>query len=252
MIKKYIFILTISFLFTQCHTTSFEGNPEPPSHQIWDKLLKKHVSIDGLVQYKGFIEDSLELNKYLKLLSENPPNEKSWTVTQQKAYWVNAYNAFTIKLILKHYPLKSIKDIGSTIQIPFVNTPWDIEFISIGDQKMDLNDIEHQQLRKRFNDPRIHFAIVCASKSCPALLNDAYTAKQLNQQLNSRAIEFLSDNSRNKIAVEQVQLSKIFDWYESDFTSNGTIIDFLNKSSPVKINKSAKISHMEYDWNLNE
>lgn len=223
-----------------------------PSHEAWNKLLKKNVSADGKVNYKGFIKDSVELNNYLKLLSNNPPDEKTWSANEQKAFWINAYNAFTVKLIIKYYPIKSIKDIGSKIQIPFVNTPWDVKFILIGKEKMDLNNIEHGKLRKKFDDPRIHFAIVCASKSCPALLNEAFDPSRLDQQLDNQAKVFLKDTFRNKVSENSPQLSKIFDWYKMDFTKKGSLIDFLNKYSPVKISASAKITYLDYDWNLNE
>ncbi len=250
--KKIIFALFLSLLFQQCSSAVFQGNGKAPSHEIWNNLLKKNVTADGKVNYKGFIKDSVEFNKYLKLLTNNPPNEKTWSVNEQKAFWINAYNAFTIKLIAKYYPIKSIKEIGSSIQIPFVNTPWDVKFIFIGKEKMDLNNIEHGQLRKKFDDPRIHFAIVCASKSCPALLNEVYDPAKLDQQLDNQAKVFLKDTSRNKVSATNPQLSKLFDWYKMDFTKNGSLIDFLNKYTPVKINTNAKITHLDYDWNLNE
>lgn len=250
--KQSILASIFSMLFMQCNSSSFEGKGKAPSHEMWNTILKKNVSADGNVNYKAFIKDSIELNKYLKLLSENPPNEKTWTANEQKAYWINAYNAYTIKLIIKYYPIKSIKDIGSKIQVPFVNTPWDIKFISVGTEKMDLNNIEHGQLRKKFDDPRIHFALVCASKSCPSLLNEAYEAARLEQQLNNQAKVFLKDITRNKITADNPQLSKIFDWYKSDFIKKGSLIDFLNNYSPVKIKVNATITYLDYDWSLNE
>lgn len=250
--KQSILASIFSMLFLQCNSASFEGKGKAPSHELWNTLLKKNVAADGKVNYKAFVKDSVELNKYLKLLTDNPPNEKIWTANEQKAFWINAYNAFTIKLIIKYYPIKSIKDIGSKIQIPFVNTPWDVKFISIGKEKMDLNNIEHGQLRKKFDDPRIHFALVCASKSCPALLNEAYDPARLEQQLDKQGKAFLKDVSRNKISADNPQLSKIFDWYKTDFTKKGSIIDFLNNYAPVKINVNAKITYLDYDWSLNE
>jgi hypothetical protein len=226
---------------------------KPPSHDIYDRLLKKHVTAHGKVNYKGFIRDTLDLNKYLDLLSKTPPDEKTWSRYEQMAYWINAYNAFTIKLITKYYPVKSIKDIGSSVQIPFVNTPWDIKFIRIGKEKMDLNNIEHGQLRKKFNDPRVHMALVCASKSCPILLNEAYDASRFDEQLARQTKAFLSDPYRNKMSATAPQLSMIFKWYGMDFNKNGgSVRDFINTYSEVKIAPSAKISHLDYDWGLNE
>jgi hypothetical protein len=220
------------------------------SHAIFDGLLKKNVTASGKVNYKAFIKDSVELNKYLKLISDNPPTDK-WSKNDEKAYWINAYNAFTIKLIAKYYPVKSIKDIAG--KIPFINTPWDIKFITIGKEKMDLNNIEHGKLRKKFDDPMVHMAIVCASKSCPILLNEAYVGSKLDAQYEKQTKAFLADPFRNKISADKPQLSMIFKWYAGDFKKNGgSVIDFVNKYSATKINKNASINYIEYDWGLNE
>ena len=152
-----------------------------------------------------------------------------------------------------HYPVKSIKDIGPKTQIPFVNTTWDIKFIRYGKDSVDLNFIEHGMLRKNYNDPRIHFALVCASTSCPILLNEAYNAEKLDDQLNKQAKVFLADKSRNDISSESPKLSKLFDWYAMDFkTKKTTVIDFINKYSSIKIDKNAKVTYLNYSWDLNE
>ncbi len=244
-------LLIFSFSIFMC--LAGLAQTKTPSHEIFDKLLKKNVTADGKVNYKAFIKDSIELNKYLQLISVNPPDEKTWSRYEQMSYWINAYNAYTIKLIIKYYPIKSIKDIGSSIQIPFVNTPWDIKFILIGAEKMDLNNIEHGNLRKKFDDPRVHMALVCASKSCPILLNEAYDPKRLDDQLAKQAKAFLADSFRNKVSADKPQLSMIFKWYGMDFNKNGgSVRDFINKYSDVKIKADAKISHVDYDWGLNE
>ncbi len=247
---KIPFLLFL-LLLQPCSLILAQG--KSPSHSLFNKLLAKNVSSDGRVNYKGFAKDSLEFNQYLKILSSNPPNEKTWTREEQMAYWVNAYNAFTIKLITRYYPLKSIKDIGSSIQIPFVNTPWDVKFIVIGKDKMDLNNIEHGILRKKFNDPRIHMVLVCASKSCPVLLNEAYDPRRLDEQLTKQTKIFLEDVKRNKVAADQAQLSMIFKWYAMDFDKNGNSVrSFINSYSTKKINSETEISYLDYDWNLNE
>lgn len=244
--KKYLLIVT---LLTSLISVRAQHKI---SHQAFDTLLKKYVSASGKVNYKAFKEDSASLNGYLKLLTNNPP-AKTWTQEEQVAYWINAYNAFTIKLIIKYYPLKSIKDIGSSIQLPFVNTPWDIKFIRIGNEIMDLNHIEHGILRKEFEEPRIHMALVCASKSCPALLNEAYFPEKFEQQLIRQTKAFLSDSFRNQISAEKPRLSMIFNWYGADFNKNGgSVTSFVNTYALVKIKPNAKISYLEYDWSLNE
>ena len=218
-------------------------NSKPVSHEIWDNLLEKHVSVDGNVNYKGFLNDRAELKKYLDLLGSSHP-DNSWSKEEQMAYWINAYNAFTIELILRNYPVKSIKDIG-------IISPWHIGFIEIQGEKYDLNDIEHNILRKKFNDPRIHFAIVCASYSCPKLLNEAFIASGLNAQLNEQARQFINDPSRNKISATHIKISKIFDWFTKDFTDNGSLVDYLNKYSSTRIDSKAKVSYLQYNWSLN-
>jgi hypothetical protein len=244
-------VLILTFYFFTC-LAGFTQT-KAPSHEIFDKLLKKNVTADGKVSYKAFIKDSLELTKYLRVISATPPDEKTWSRYEQMAYWINVYNAYTIKLIIKYYPLKSIKDIGSSIQIPFVNTPWDIKFIVIGKEKMDLNNIEHGNLRKKFDDPRVHMALVCASKSCPILLNEAYDPKRLDDQFAKQTKAFLADPFRNKMSADKPQLSMIFKWYGMDFNKNGgSVRDFINKYSDVKLKPEAKISYVDYDLGLNE
>lgn len=244
---RTLFLIAVLFI---THTAHSQSNP---SHEVFDALLKKYVAANGVVNYKGFIKDTVALNQYLNLLSKTPPDEKTWTRPEQIAYWINAYNAFTIKLITKYYPIKSIKDIGSRIQIPFVNTPWDIKFIRIGKEKLNLNDIEHEKLRKHFDEPRIHMALVCASKSCPILLNEAYDPIRLDEQLSRQTKAFLADPFRNKISADNPQLSMIFDWYAMDFNKKGgSVRDFVNRYSTVKIKQEARISHLDYDWGLND
>lgn len=214
---------------------------EKINHSLFDKLLQKHVSIKGSVNYKGFIADKQQLNNYLLLLSETAPSN-SWTKEDKLAYWMNAYNAFTIKLIIDHYPIKSIKNIKS---------PWDYRFIKINKKWYTLNDIEHRILRK-MNEPKIHFGINCASYSCPPLLNKAFTSANVNNDLEFLAHQFINDNSRNTISENNIEVSKIFQWFSKDFKKDGTLIDFLNNYSNIQIMSTAKKSYKKYDWNLNE
>ncbi|MBL7960399.1 DUF547 domain-containing protein [bacterium] len=216
------------------------------SHGTWNAILQKNVSASGNVNYREMVKDRAALDTYLNLLSDNPP-KADWTSNERKAYWINAYNAFTISLILQHYPVKSIKDIGG-----FFKSPWDIKFINIGGTTYSLNHIEHEILRKEFDDPRIHFAIVCASRSCPNLLSEAFDPSQLDEHLDEQATAFINDLAKNKISSDKIKISKIFDWFEKDFTKNGSLIDFLNKYSQVRIDRSASVSYSSYDWNLNE
>ena len=217
-------------------------------HQKWSELLKKYVSQNGQVNYKAWSKNHTQLDQYLSALSQNIPG-KNWTQSQKIAYWINAYNAFTIKLILNHYPLKSIKEIADGI--PMINSPWDLKFFQIGTVDFDLNTIEHQILRKEFQEPRIHFAINCASISCPKLRNEAYFATRLEAQLEQQAKDFIHDPTKNIINANQTSLSSIFNWFQSDFTRKGDLLLYLKKYQPA-LNQKNKITYLPYNWNLNE
>ena len=239
-----------SISISSCSVKTYKSNSKPITHEIWNTLTKTHVSESGQVNYKGFQKDSVTLNKYIDLLSQNHPNKKNWSKNEQLAYWINAYNAFTVKLIIDNYPTKSIKDVKGGV--PFINSVWDIKFIEIEGATYDLNNIEHGIVRKQFDDPRIHAALNCASISCPKLRNEAFTPERLESQMEDQMKYFINNPVKNKITSDDIQLSKLMKWYKGDFTKKGKLIDYLNKYSEVKINKDAKISHLDYDWNLNE
>jgi hypothetical protein len=221
--------------------TELSTNSKPIDHKEWNDLLQKHVSKNGTVDYKGFQKDQVALQSYLNLLSKNLP-EKSWSKEAVLAYWINAYNAYTVKLILDNYPVKSIKKIDN---------PWDKKFFTLGNKKYSLGEIEHKILRK-MNEPRIHFAINCASYSCPNLAIEAFTEQNIEIQLKTVATLFINDKTKNNITANKIEISSIFDWFSGDFKQNGTLINYLNKYSSVQINPKAKISYKEYNWNLNE
>ncbi len=245
-------LCVIPFLVLACSANSQDVKPprEPVSHDLWDELLQKHVNAEGLMNYKGMQRDSARLNRYLRLLSGAHP-QSSWTEAEQMAYWINAYNAFTVKLILNHYPVESIKDIKRGI--PLVNSVWDIRFIKIQDQTYDLNQIEHQILRPLFKDARIHAAINCASFSCPRMLRHAFTAVNLDQQLDTAMRGFINDPLRNRITSDKAEVSAIFSWFSGDFKRDaGSIRAYLNRYSKIKISETGKISFLNYDWRLND
>ncbi|GDX46222.1 DUF547 domain-containing protein [Bacteroidota bacterium] len=222
----------------------------PVQHGEWDALVKKHVSKNGMVDYQGFLKDKKQLQVYLDKLSANRPTSK-WSKNEKMAFWINAYNAFTVKLILDHYPIKSIKDIKRGI--PFVNSVWDITFIPMGKDKIDLNYIEHTILRKEFKDPRIHAAINCASFSCPLLRNEAYYASRLDEQLNDAMRKFVNDPQRNQLDKSNIKISKIFSWFAGDFKLNGlSVVDYLNKYAKKRVQENARIDFLEYQWELND
>ena len=215
---------------------------EKVDHSKWNQLLQKHVSAKGNVNYEGFAKDKVELDAYLSKIAAVKPNS-DWSRNEAMAYWINAYNAFTIKLMLNNYPLKSIMEING-------GKAWDLKFIVIAGEKYSLNNIEHDILRKKYQDPRIHFAVNCASVSCPKLLNTAFFAEGLEEKLEKAAKDFINNSDKNSISATKAEVSKLFDWYKDDFTKNGSVVDYLNKYSKTKTNTN-KVSFKEYNWNIN-
>ena len=209
-------------------------------HAPFDALLKEHVDAAGNVDYQGLKSNEVKLDNYLKALSESPV-QSDWSKDAQLAYWINAYNAFTLKLIVDNYPLKSIMDLeGGKV--------WDKKWVNLGDKVYSLNEIEHNIIRPQFNEPRIHFAVNCAAASCPPLAAKAYTADNLESLLAERTKSFINNSQYNHISASGAKVSKIFDWYGSDF---GDLISYLNKYSNTTIKKNASVTFREYDWSLN-
>lgn len=248
----FLTILLIVLSLNACGTLNpYQNGTKPVAHQQFTLLLNQYVDDKGLVNYAGFLQDREALGEYLKLLSSHVPND-TWPEKEQLAYWINLYNAYTIELILSHYPVKSIKDIGAQLQVPFVNSPWDIKFIELAGTRYDLNNIEHNILRKKWEEPRIHFAINCASISCPKLRREAYEAETLEEQLEDQAKAFINDGVRNVVSHDEANLSRIFDWFGGDFAKNGELIEFINQYAKEKVSSGARITYREYDWSLNE
>ena len=210
-------------------------------HSSYDALLTQYVSPEGNVNYAGFKSQWSVLQEYIKALGAITPDD-SWSQEDQLAYWMNAYNALTVDLILRHYPLASIKDIKD---------PWGQRFWKLGDKWVNLNEIEHEILRKK-GDPRIHFGINCASFSCPPLLNEAFTTDRVDAQLDDLARRFINDSKRNTITANSIEVSKIFNWFAKDFKTNGSLIDYLNTYSEIPIAANAKRRYKDYDWSLNK
>lgn len=223
-------------------------------HEAFTRLMEKYVE-NGLVDYEGFRDDPL-FDRYLDMLATTSP-ESLASREEQLAFWINAYNAYTIKLIIDHWPLESIRDIG--LGLPVLFGPWSIEIAEIGGEMFTLNDIEHDIIRERFKDARIHFALVCASRSCPLLRRDAYEGSRLTKQLDDDARRFLADTLRNRFdaSTGTVHLSKIFDWYGSDFEeSKGSVRAFIapyldGPARQLVESASSQAEFLPYDWSLN-
>lgn len=237
-----VIMLPSCFLRAQVPGSVAVAPQTPPSHSGWDTLLGKHVSPEGWVDYRGFGRDRAALVDYLETLGNQPPSEY-WPREARLAYFINLYNAATVLLILDHYPLESIRDIPR---------PWGKKRVQVGDRLYSLSEIEHGVLRK-MGEPRIHFAINCASVSCPKLLPQAYREKDLDAQLEAVTREFINDPSRNDLSGGNVQLSRIFKWYRQDFTAGDTsLLGYISRYLPDPYPADTPVSFLPYNWSLNE
>ncbi len=235
--KLFTLIAISGFLFL-----SFDMlNPQKNLHQQWDSILKQFVSTTGRVDYQNWKEDSDGIEEYIRHLEKNTPQD-SWSKEQKLAYWINAYNAVTVKLILDYYPIRSIRDIEK---------PWNTKLFSTGGNDYTLDEIEHDIIRK-MDEPRIHFVVNCTAKSCPKLQKFAFTSSELEEQLEKATFEYLNDRSMNIINQQSVQLSKIFEWFSEDFGDKKQKFGFITKYTKVDIDPQAKLSYLPYNWELND
>lgn len=219
------------------------------THKDFSVVLGKYVSFadkQSLVQYAKLKKESKKLEAYLKSLSSVSKDEyKKFSKDEQLAFLINAYNAFTLKLIINHYPIKSIKDTGSL----FTN-PWKKKFFTFLGEKNYLDHIEHGMIRRDFKEPRIHFAVNCASVGCPSLQTQAFTPKNLEELLEKGAQHFIKNEEKNRVKGNKLYLSKIFKWYGSDFEILGGFKQYVMKT--LKLKGDYEIEFMSYDWNLND
>jgi len=273
-----ILLLSAALLvsLTSCAGGMTEKDVETPNiHHVWNELVAKNVVVinnghSTEVDYAAMKVQHSELQIYLASLSAVTVDDfESFSKPKQLAFLINAYNAWTVDLILTEYPhIESIKDLGS-----FFKSPWNKDFIPLFGEIMSLNNIEHDLIRgsedsdgePKYNEPRIHFAVNCASIGCPALRNEAYTAEKLEQQLEEQTIHFLSDTTRNMVKEDELYLSSIFKWYEEDFEQGFretySLSEFIllysdaMTLSPAHIfalkDDDMDIEFLSYNWELN-
>ncbi|GJQ60578.1 MAG: DUF547 domain-containing protein [Candidatus Scalindua sp. AMX11] len=248
--KMIILMLFLTFMFGLSIHVSASEKTDPVS--TFDTVLSRYVSEDGLVDYKGLKKDD-QFEKYIEYLSHTDPDDLP-SDKHRLAFWINAYNAFVLQGVLEEYPIKSVLDIGLMPHSFFKQMKFETNTGGI-----NLRVLENEKLREAFREPRIHFAINCASMSCPKLLKDVYVAEKLDQQLEAQTKAFINNKTMNFLDREKgvLYLSQIFKWYEGDFIQNGEKIEsyvlrYLNREDGefIKSNEVA-IKYIDYDWGLN-
>lgn len=262
--RRHHLYAVILVLLTQCSwADSFD-------HHAWDEILQLYVVVTDnaavtTVNYAGLLDQQAELDLYLAQLAAVSLAEfERWPQAAQLAFLLNAYNAWTIKLVLSDYPeIESIKDLGS-----WFNTPWEKQFIPLLEASRSLDDIEHGLIRGsgRYRDPRIHFAVNCASIGCPSLRAEAYTTEHLDAQLEEQTRLFLSDRSRNRLRGSILSISPLFKWYREDFEQGNSDFKSLEsffatyapalglQDTDIKNLQAGRIriEYLSYDWRLND
>lgn len=267
-IKMSVFLLLLTIGVSCVAQSAKVKKGLEPQHTLYNHVLHKFVKA-GRVDYAGLKKEPKVLERYLFTLSRiKEPQFKNWTKDQQLAWLINLYNATTLKLIIDHYPVKSIKKIGS-----FFKGPWDQPVVKLFGTTITLNKLEHQIIRPQYNEPRIHLALVCAAKGCPPLRSEAYIAKKLDAQLEDQTRQFLRNRLKFRINTryKTVYLSPIFKWYGNDFVSKYAPkqgFSNLNKTEQAVMNFCSKhlstskqqflikggyaIKFLDYDWSLNK
>lgn len=219
-------------------------------HQPWADLLEKYV-LDGRVDYQGFKKEEAGLDRYLAKLAQTDPEQLG--EDDRLALYINGYNAYTVKLILENFkngqPPDSIRRIGGLF-----TSPWSISFAVIGGKTFSLDNIEHDIIRVEFNEPRIHFAVNCASLSCPSLISEAYQGETLDLQLERATRSFLEDTRHNYYRNGSLYVSSIFKWYREDFKNDPVAFFQLHSPSVLPEDVAAgqiRVEYLDYDWSLN-
>ncbi len=253
VIMKLLSGLTLVFPFLLGSVLFAENARVLSGHELWDAVLREHVG-DGRVDYAR-LKAEPRLVRYLDWLTEVRPDSLG-SREEKLAYWINAYNALTLKLVLAHHPVKSIRDIPH----PGLKSPWDLPVATIEGRELTLNQIEHEILRPVFKDPRIHYAIVCAAVSCPPLRSEAFVPERLDAQLDEQGRVFLAKQNQFDPATRTARLSQIFNWFGGDFGPDApAVLRAIAVHAPAEIATALrtapdrwKIEYLDYDWSLNE
>jgi len=232
--------------------------PDTFDHSAFTEILREVVDERGYVDYAALAADPAPLDAYLRRLAATDPANLS--DDDRLAFWLNTYNAYTLKLIVDNYPVGSIRDVVGGAFVPLVNTPFKVEFVTVGGEVMTLDGVEHGTIREEFDEPRIHFALVCAALSCPPLRAEAYVGDRLDAQLDEQARRFLTNEAKNRIPADEdtIELSKIFSWFKGDFDGNDTALQaflapYFDGDVRAKLEQGAyDVDFLSYDWSLND
>jgi hypothetical protein len=242
-------ILTL-FLLIGAHGPTTQSRAATVNHEIWADLLGKYITPDG-VDYSGFKKEEERVDQYLEVLENTDP--EMLPRNEQYSYYINAYNAWTIKLILSGYPgVKSIKDFGTILQ-----SPWQKDWVRVNGKIITLDHLEHNILRPRYKDPRVHFAINCSAASCPPLRPEPYLAQTLDLQLDDSTRSFVNDADSYRLEGNTLYISRIFKWFSEDFNEDalGFYLQYAEDDFKEKLNRikdRIKIKYLHYDWSLND
>jgi hypothetical protein len=249
-----LLITSLIFLSACLTMTAATAETFDHEHTTFTGLLSEVVVVNGhqsRVDYPKLISQRDELDQYVTSLSAVTRSDfDAFSPDQQLAFLINTYNGNQLLQVIDHYPLESIKDVGS-----FFSSPWSKKFFTLFNEPASLDIVEHQMIRKLFDEPRIHFAVNCASISCPPLMPQAFVASHLDAQLDAATINFLSDPQANYLQGSTLYLSKIFDWYEEDF--GGSVVGFVTGYRPELLqgltqeSGALKVAYSPYDWDLN-
>ncbi len=251
MVARFLAALAVALALGALAFSRAQAAGLDQSQALFNQVLTTYVK-DARVNYAALKAHPQALDRYLRQVAGvTEPEFNGWTRNPQLAFLINAYNAYTLRLILDHYPIKSIKDIGH-----FWRGPWDQPMVHLFGKTTTLNTLETQV--RGYDEPRVHFALVCASIGCPPLRSEPYVASRLNAQLNDQAKRFLANRSKNRVdaADQTVYLSPIFKWYAKDFErTSSSVLAFLRPywpATPPAGYEHFTIRNTAYDWSLNE
>ncbi len=242
---------------TKAFSTSHEGSTLKVDNSDWALILKRYISVGptGINRFSYATvtaPDRVRLNEYIASLAKVDPSALS--ANEQRAYWINFYNALTINVVLDHYPVNSIRAIKSGV---FTPGPWDLVLTKVDGHPLTLNNIEHDILRANWHDPRVHYAVNCASLGCPNLAAVPYTGAKLGEQLDKAARAFINHPRAVSVKDGRITLSKIYDWYSDDFGdgSQKAVVHHIKQYADPKLKsqlaQSSDIADYQYDWRLN-